>query len=445
MHAFSSRSIAGAASLAFLFSAIATADAQSASSADLGTPPSGEIPILFNDMHVYSKPDRLKKGRVLAALVRGKTILVPLRSMFEQMGATVSYDAATRTVDVSKPGADVRVAVGKPEVVINGETRPLDVPPEIYKGALLVPLRVISEGMGAYVLWVPDRRVVVVRYLPAPTSTPPPPAPPPAPPVIPAPTAAPTAVPTAALRPRAQVFIVGDALFTAQVSNAFDAGVRGGVSESGRVGIDVPVGGLGFMAEGNLREWRYPHQTVSTAFGAPSQYPDGFNACGVAPPGGVAGTGDPGCVTTLGGNGSSFVPAFVARDTDIDGRIGVGIFPEHIYIVGSYDTTWTNYGYPRLTGGGVGLERLPNLSVPFSLYASFIYYPEISGNYVDSSGRAQTLEYSKYTFGTGATFALPKTPLFLDAGYLGDRGNAKENAPVGFTHTSIYGGLGLHF
>ena len=119
--------------------------------ADFGTPPSGEVPILFNDRHVYAKPDKLKANRVLAALVRGNTILVPLRSMFEQMGATVSYDPATKTVDVSKPGSDIKVTVGKAEVIINGESRPLDVPPEIYKGAVVVPLRVISEGMGAYV------------------------------------------------------------------------------------------------------------------------------------------------------------------------------------------------------------------------------------------------------------------------------------------------------
>ncbi len=114
--------------------------------------------------------------------MRGNEILVPLRSMFEQMGATVSYDPASKTADVSKPGSDVKVTVGKPEVTINGEARPLDVPPEIYKGAVVVPIRVISEGMGAYVQWVPEKKVVVVRYVAAPVPTPPPTAPPTAPP-----------------------------------------------------------------------------------------------------------------------------------------------------------------------------------------------------------------------------------------------------------------------
>jgi hypothetical protein len=146
---------------------IAQAGPGMAPPADFGNPPSGEVPLLFNDHHVYSKPDRLKQNRVLAALVRGNEILVPLRSMFEQMGATVSYDPASKTADVSKPGSDVKVTVGKPEVVINGESRPLDVPPEIYKGAIVVPVRVISEGMGAYVQWVPEKKLVVVRYVAA--------------------------------------------------------------------------------------------------------------------------------------------------------------------------------------------------------------------------------------------------------------------------------------
>ena len=115
--------------------------------------------------NVHATPDRVTQNRVLAALVRGDEVLVPLRSMFEQMGATVNYDSATHTADVSKPGSDVKVTLGKPEVVINGDSRPLDVPPQTYRGSIMVPIRVISESMGAYVQWVPEKKVVVVRYL----------------------------------------------------------------------------------------------------------------------------------------------------------------------------------------------------------------------------------------------------------------------------------------
>ena len=65
---------------AFSQVAVALAQGQGATMpppASFGSPPSGQIPILFNDHHVYAKPDTLKQGRVLAALVRGGTVLDP--------------------------------------------------------------------------------------------------------------------------------------------------------------------------------------------------------------------------------------------------------------------------------------------------------------------------------------------------------------------------------
>src|SRR5665213_604882 len=112
---------------------------------DLGNPPSGEIPILFSDHTVYAKPDILKQSRVLAALVKDGEIYVPLRSMFEAMGASVSASSDGSTVTAVKPGASVSVTLGKPEVIVNGESRPLDVPPMLYHGIVLVPVRVLSE------------------------------------------------------------------------------------------------------------------------------------------------------------------------------------------------------------------------------------------------------------------------------------------------------------
>ncbi len=418
-------------------SAIAPAFAQ-APAPDFGTPPSGEVPILYNDQHVYSKPDRLHKARVLAALVRGKTILVPLRSMFEQMGATVSYNASTKTVDVSKPGADVQVTVGKPEVTINGETRPLDVPPEIYKGSLVVPVRVISEGMGAYVLWVPDKRLVVVRYLTvAPTAPPTPPATPvPTAPPTPAPTATPT--PTPAVTPAITFFVAGDALFDPKVYNEFSPGNRGGLSTAGRAGITFSYDNLSLMAEAAYSQFRYAHDSSTAAATAPG---GGVPCTG---PGAVL--GEPGCVTTLGPvNGSAFVPSFVARDTDIDGRFGIGIANPKIFLAGSYIDRYNNYGYPRLTGVGGGIEKLTDYDQPIDVYGSVYYYPQISGDYTDINGNAQKLQYRLLHYQAGLNLNVPRTPIFFDLGYLGDRGVAKQNAPSTFSENSFYGGLGIHF
>jgi len=408
--------------------------------ADFGTPPSGEIPILFNDHHVYSRPDRLKQNRVLAALVRNGTILVPLRSMFEQMGATVSYDAGTKTVDVSKAGSDVQVTVGKPLVVINGEQRPLDVPPEIYKGSVVVPVRVISEGMGGYVQWVPDKRLVVVRYVMAPPPTPPPPtpSPPPPPPTAapPPPTPAPTITPRAS-KPVYEHFIVGDYMFAPKVYNELSPGNTGTSSYRVAGAIEFPLFNVPWMLAADYRQFNYPHnQGIPT----PAIANGPGSPCTIASQPTVEG-----CVAQIGNAGYVFVPSFQARTSDIDGRFGLKIADPRIYVGVGYMYRYTNYGYPVQHGAGFGAEKLPDLDQPFSVYGSAYYFPSVGANFTDGPANQFQFQYRVLKYAVGGTFNIKRTPVFLDFGFLGERGDNKQNAPSDFSESGPYAGLGIHF
>jgi len=397
---------------------LTVAQAPNAPPANFGAPPSGSIPILFNDHHVYTKPDVLKQGRVLAALVQGGTILIPLRSMFEQMGATVSYDPGSRTATVTKPGAEVKVTVGKPEVVINGESRPLDVPPEMYQGVVLVPVRVISEGMGAYVEWEPDKRLVVVRYLPA---TPPPPAPAP----TEVPTMAPTPVPAAT--PYKDAFIVGDYLISPKIYNEFSPGNTGRSSYSARAGLEFDAFNIPWMIEGDFRQFQYPHnQGVATPAVTSPCLP----------------VGDPACVTVIGGNGNTFVPAFTAREQDFEARLGVRVVNPRVYVGVGYMWRSNNYGYPRLQGLGFGIEKLPDLDQQFTFYASGWYYPNFKGTYAPTG---QVLAYNVTKWEGGVIWRPGESPVFLDLGWLGDSMTNKTNAPIGVNENGPYAGIGIRF
>jgi hypothetical protein len=399
--------------------------------ADFGSPPSGQIPILYNDHHVYSKPDVLKQGRVLAALVKGGELLIPLRSMFEQMGATVSWDAGSKTATVSKPGAEVKVTVGKPEVVINGESRPLDVPPMIYQGVVLVPVRVISEGMGAYVQWVPDRHIVVVRYIPA---TPPPsPAPPPA-------TAPPPPPPPPPPTPRpllGEAFVAGDYIFSPTVYNEFNPGNRANGGNGGyavRGGGEFSLGSIPFMLEGAYEHWPFPHN------------------CTV-----VGGVNQPDCyVTNIGGGGSSPVTTTTTLyDQNVDARFAVRVLQPRVYIGVGYIWLANNYGYPNLSGVGFGGEKLPDLNHVFSFFGSVWYYPSVNGtaqfsieNPYPSNGfttHSLPLQYNILKYQAGLTIGVGNTPLFVEAGWMGDSWSNKENAPINRSYNGPFAGLGFRF
>jgi hypothetical protein len=380
-----------------------------------GTPPSGEIPILYNDHTVYAKPDVLKQGRVLAALVRNGQIYVPLRSMFEQMGATVTASADGNTVTASKAGATVSVTLNKPEVVINGETRPLDVPPILYKGILLVPVRVLSEGMGAYVQWVPEKRLVVVRYIP------------PTPPPTPAPTAAPTIAPVPTPAPTEPPYTVFLQAAGAKISNynEFSAGQQcrallaalAIAFKNSPLAIKVDYRQYSYVTSDNLVDGYGSHYTL---------------------------------VSTIDG-GSAFTPVFLAKQSSLDARLEYQIAAPKIYVGLGYLQTTTNYGYPQLNGLGVGIEKLPELRSGISWFGSAFYYPTASGNYTianaasSNNGKTYRQQYAITKYDIGLALALARFPIYLYGGYSADQYTAKQNAPIGQTHNGPYIGLGVKF
>jgi hypothetical protein len=457
---------------AFALSAIALPSAALAqtdtAATDFGAPPSGAVPILFNDRHVYAKPDKLKAGRVLAALVKGGTIFVPLRSLFEQTGATVKYTAATKTVDVSKPGAEVSVTVGKHTVILNGEERPLDVAPEIDTGVLLVPLRVISEAMGAYVQWLPEEHVVVVRYNPILSTPPPTPAPAPTPAttlVLPTPSPSPTATPVPTPTPyHFEAFVAGDYDGSPKIYNELAPGLTGRSSYDLKGGFEFPLLGPTWMLEGDLRHVEYIHPSDGTALGCAAGSA-GCNTVVASDPTyqvGVCPSPDPGCVTVPGssklvafnGLGQAYVPGFYAKENDVDAKFALKVADPRVYIgIGGFFKKYDYLGYPSLSGVGGGIEKLPDLDSSFSLYGSAWYYPTVSGSYRYPtsaylgalSGSKIDLQYAVLKYEVGATIGLGKSPFYVDLGYEGETFHARENAPSDTQIASPFAGLGFRF
>src|SRR5271166_697929 len=413
---------------------------------DFGQPPSGEIPIIYNDHHVYSSPSELKQNRTLGALVKNGVILVPLRSMFEAMGASVSWDAASKTVTAQKPGASVQVTLGKTEAVINGESRPLDVPPEMYKGALVVPVRVMSEALGAYVQWVPDRRITVVRYIP-PTPVP---TPPPTPPPTPVPTPAPTATPTPAPAAPSYLGFVQGAYTFHRVSNEFAAQATtvGAYQYSGALLFDK------FAIKGELRSDLY--NTTVNGVAPPLTVPPTICNPSLAPNPTTPGT--PVTFFNTIDGGQCYVPQFKARQTNAQARLEYEIVNPRIYIGVGYLGLATNYGYPKLNGFGFGLEKLPDLDNTFTVHGSYFYYPNMNANYVVNDPNSPngpggvngqpifTQKYQVQVYDVGLDYVFSKQfPVYLYAGWNGDVYVAKANAPVNQTHSGPYVGLGFRF
>ncbi len=105
----------------------------------------------------------------------GRT-LVPLRAIFEAMGATVSWDQDTQTATAVKGDTTVVLKIGSTTPTINGQVKQLDVPAKIVSGRTLAPLRFVGEAFGGTVEWNQASQLVSITSVPT-SGTPPPPAP----------------------------------------------------------------------------------------------------------------------------------------------------------------------------------------------------------------------------------------------------------------------------
>ncbi len=89
--------------------------------------------------------------------------MVPLRSIFEALKATVEWDDATKTVTSVRGDVTVKVTIGANALLKNGESVALDSPAVIVDSRTLVPVRAISESFGCEVGWDDATKTVAIK------------------------------------------------------------------------------------------------------------------------------------------------------------------------------------------------------------------------------------------------------------------------------------------
>ncbi|MEG6615417.1 stalk domain-containing protein [Peptococcaceae bacterium 1198_IL3148] len=81
------------------------------------------------------------------------TTLVPLRAIFQSLGAEVNWDGPTQTVNAVKGQTTIKLQIGSKTAYKNGQAVALQVPGKVVNGNTMVPLRFVSESLGANVVW----------------------------------------------------------------------------------------------------------------------------------------------------------------------------------------------------------------------------------------------------------------------------------------------------
>ncbi|MUT65029.1 stalk domain-containing protein [Paenibacillus sp. NEAU-GSW1] len=84
----------------------------------------------------------------VAPLELNGTTYVPLRFVTDAMGATLRWDDKLNRVSVIKGGTMLEMVIGKKEIVVNGTRSETAVAPIIRNGRTLIPVRLFSEKLG---------------------------------------------------------------------------------------------------------------------------------------------------------------------------------------------------------------------------------------------------------------------------------------------------------
>lgn len=99
------------------------------------------------------------------------TTMVPMRSIFEALGARLDWNEDTRTITALRNQTTISYTIGYNSATRNGVTIPLPVAGFIKDGITMVPLRFVSESLGAQVKWNGDLRRIDIITVKAESTT----------------------------------------------------------------------------------------------------------------------------------------------------------------------------------------------------------------------------------------------------------------------------------
>ena len=100
----------------------------------------------------------------VAPVVKSGTTLVPVRVATENLGAIVTWNANTRTATIKTAIYTVEFVINSTTYKVNGVSKTLNIAPELIGGRTMVPIRALSEAIGATVDYNAAANTATINY-----------------------------------------------------------------------------------------------------------------------------------------------------------------------------------------------------------------------------------------------------------------------------------------
>lgn len=89
----------------------------------------------------------------VAVFVENERSYVPVRFISENYGGDVEWIPETQTINITFSDRVISLTIGNAEIIINGETKELDIAPIIRNERTFLPLRACTEAIGKEVFY----------------------------------------------------------------------------------------------------------------------------------------------------------------------------------------------------------------------------------------------------------------------------------------------------
>lgn len=120
------------------------------------------------EINVYVNNEKVEFD-VTPIIEDGRT-LVPLRGVFEKLGAVVDWNKNISEVVIKDTVNEIEMLLGNNKVMVNGEVKSIDVPTRMINSRTFAPLRFITENLGHTVSWDQNTNSVYITRNDSPKS-----------------------------------------------------------------------------------------------------------------------------------------------------------------------------------------------------------------------------------------------------------------------------------
>ena len=103
-----------------------------------------------------------KDNKSVVPYIKNGRTMVPLRFISEALGASVSYNDDTREITIKSNLNQLMLTVDEKIYYNDGLKRELDVPAEVVDGRTFVPVRFVSQALGKSVTWLQEEQMVII-------------------------------------------------------------------------------------------------------------------------------------------------------------------------------------------------------------------------------------------------------------------------------------------